>query len=165
MFSKGYPRTRFLNSRWTQTWRLSKRFCLVVQLRKRYCKRNTRTLINKNYLSPALVKKVEQFFENFGNKEFLTAVEKCYKTNVNESFHHVVWSLCPKEQYNCLREYLIALKLTKDTSNDGVWKTYFSFYKMLNLLSQKTWALLKIDKDSIVRSDYWSKLTICKKRH
>ena len=48
----------------------------------------------KNYLARAIVKNKEQVFEKFGDKEFLTAVEKCYTINVNESFH-VVRSMCP----------------------------------------------------------------------
>ena len=45
-------------------------------------------------LAHAIVKNVERVFEKFGDKEFLTAVEKCYRINVNQSFH-VVRSMCP----------------------------------------------------------------------
>ena len=119
----------------------------------------------KNSLTPAIVEKVEPVFETFGDKQFLAAVEKCYTTNANESFHHVVWSMCPKEQYNSPKGFSVALNLLVGIFNDCVRKTHTSSYKMLNppFTENMNESLLKIYKDRIIKSDYRSKLTICQK--
>ena len=113
----------------------------------------------KNPPCPTIVEKVEPIFEKYGDKQFLTAVEKCYTTNANESFHYVVWSMCPKEQYNSPKEFSIALKLSMGIFNDGVWKMYSSFYKILKLLFTKNMneSMLKM---IMIKSDFQSKLTI-----
>ena len=56
-----------------------------------------------NPIVPAIVEKAQPVFEKFGDKQFLSSVEKCYTTNANEAFHHVLWSMCTKEEVlDCL---------------------------------------------------------------
>ena len=77
---------------------------------------------------------MEPVSEKFGDKQFLTAVEKCYTANSTKKFS-------------------IALNLLVDIFNEGVWKMYSSFYKMLNLVFTENinGSLLKIDKDKLFK--------------
>ena len=54
----------------------------------------------KNSLPPAVVAEIQPLFDRLGSKEFLANCEDGKTQNVNESYHHVVWNLAPKEQLN-----------------------------------------------------------------
>ena len=50
---------------------------------------------------------------------FLSAVANCRTQNVNESFHHLVWQLAPKETYTSTNETKCALFLAVSLFSDG----------------------------------------------
>ena len=54
----------------------------------------------KNPLPPAVAAEIQSLFDRLGSKEFLASCEDVKTQNVNESYHHVVWNLAPKEQLN-----------------------------------------------------------------
>ena len=54
----------------------------------------------KNPLPPAVVAEMQPLFDRWGSKEFLVSCKDGKTQNVNESYHHVVWNLAPKEQLN-----------------------------------------------------------------
>ena len=54
----------------------------------------------KNPSPPAVVAEIQPLFDRLGSKEFLASCEDGKTQNVNESYHHVVWNLAPKEQLN-----------------------------------------------------------------
>ena len=54
----------------------------------------------KNPLPPAVFAEIQPLFNRLGSKEFLASCEDDKTQNVNESYHHVVWNLAPKEQLN-----------------------------------------------------------------
>ena len=120
----------------------------------------------KNPLAPAIVEKINPLFQKFGDKQFLSAVEKCYTTNANESFHHVLWNICPKEQYTSPKEFSLSLNLAVGIFNEGITNTYSLFFKMLNLPFTENMkkSLMNVDKKRINESDYKSKLTVRQKR-
>ena len=53
----------------------------------------------KDPLPNAVVEVIKPLFERLGSPIFLSAVANCRTQNVNESFHHLVWQLAPKETY------------------------------------------------------------------
>ena len=52
----------------------------------------------KNPLLPAVVPEIQPLFDLLGGKEFLASCEDGKTQNVNESYHHVVWNLAPRER-------------------------------------------------------------------
>ena len=53
----------------------------------------------KNPLLPAVVPEIQPLFDLLGGKEFLASCEDGKTQNVNESYHHVVLNLAPKERF------------------------------------------------------------------
>ena len=50
-------------------------------------------------LPEAVVKVMQPTFDRLWSEQFLVGCEKCLDQNNNESLHHVVWGMVPKEQY------------------------------------------------------------------
>ena len=63
-----------------------------------------------------IVEVVKTLFEQLGSPSFLSAVANCRTQNVNESFHHLVWQLAPKEIYTSTNETKCALFLFSDSN-------------------------------------------------
>ena len=61
-----------------------------------------------------IVEVVKTLFEQLGSPSFLSAVANCRTQNVNESYHHVVWQLAPKEIYTSTNKTKCALFLFSD---------------------------------------------------
>ena len=53
---------------------------------------------------------------------------KTSKQNVNESYHHVVWNLAPKEQLNSPLEIKLAVEIETLLLNSGMKSTYNSIF-------------------------------------
>ena len=47
----------------------------------------------------AVVNVIKPTFHRLGDKHFLDGCEKCLDQNNNESLHHVIWGMSPKEQF------------------------------------------------------------------
>ena len=73
----------------------------------------------KDPLPNAVVEVIKPLFERLGSPSFLSAVANCCTQNVNESFHHLVWQLAPKETYTSTNETKCALFLAVSLFNDG----------------------------------------------
>ena len=73
----------------------------------------------KDMLPNAVVEVIKPLFERLGSPSFLSAVANCRTQNVNESFHHLVWQLAPKETYTSTNKTKCALFLAVSLFNDG----------------------------------------------
>ena len=62
-----------------------------------------------------------------GSKEFLASCEDSKTQNVDESYHHVVWNLAPKEQLNSPLEIKLAVEIAM-LFNIGIKSTYNSIF-------------------------------------
>ena len=62
-----------------------------------------------------------------GSKEFLASCEDSKTQNVDESYHHVVWNLAPKEQLNSPLEIKLAVEIAT-LFNIGIKSTYNSIF-------------------------------------
>ena len=77
----------------------------------------------KNPLPPAVVAEIQPLFDRLGSKEFLASCEHFKTQNVNESYHHVVLNLAPKEQLNSPLEIKLAAEITTLLLNSGIKST------------------------------------------
>ena len=66
----------------------------------------------KNCLPPAVQNVIEPLFDWLGNPAFLTDCSNALTSNNNESYHHVLWGLAPKEQYPSLQNVSFAVHLS-----------------------------------------------------
>ena len=82
----------------------------------------------KNSLPPAVVAEIQPLFDRLGSKEFLANCEDGKTQNVNESYHHVVWNLAPKEQLNSPLEIKLAVEIATLLFNSGMKSTYNSIF-------------------------------------
>ena len=57
----------------------------------------------KDPIPQAVVEIIKPLFERLGSPSFSAAVENCRTQNVNESFHHLVWQLAPKDTFTFLQ--------------------------------------------------------------
>ena len=85
----------------------------------------------------------------------LEACKDCYTQNPNESLHHVVWGLAPKEQFPSTLENALAMNMGVALFNDGFYATMSKIFQLLNLpcskASKEVW--LNIDRDRAVSQD------------
>lgn len=65
----------------------------------------------KNPFPPAIIEVIKPLFDRLGDANFLAGCERCATQNPNESLHHVIWGLAPKEQYTSPRETGLAVGL------------------------------------------------------
>ena len=63
----------------------------------------------KNPLTPAIVEVIKPVFDRLGDKNFLSGCERYATQNPNESLHHAIWVLAPKQQYTSPRETSLAV--------------------------------------------------------
>ena len=52
----------------------------------------------KSPLAPCIQNIVQPIFEKLGSESFLQGCKNVVTSNVNESFHHLLWNLAPKER-------------------------------------------------------------------
>ena len=79
---------------------------------------------------------------------FLQVVKMSYSKPYNESLHHVIWGLAPKEQYASPRETSLAVGLCCLLFNSGAEVTYSQLLPNigLNVSEEMISAWIKIDK-------------------
>ena len=68
---------------------------------------------------------------------------KCYTQNPNESLHHVIWSMSPKDTYNSPTETSLAVALAVCQFNSGFQYTVENMFQLLGMTPtaaiQKRW--------------------------
>lgn len=120
----------------------------------------------KDPLPPAVVKVIQPVFDRLGNKAFLVGSEKCLTQNTNESLHHVIWGMSPKEQYTSQHEAKLAVALGVMIFNNGIKSTMEKLMARLTLDVKpemvSTWE--EIDGHRIATSDYKASSPVKKRR-
>ena len=100
----------------------------------------------KNPLPVAVVKAIQPIFEKLGDPTFLAGCEGALTQNVNESLHHAIWSLAPKDQYTSASETSLAIKLGTIIFNDGLAPLLKSLLPMIGMqvgnASEAAWIAL-----------------------
>lgn len=119
----------------------------------------------KDPLPEAVVKVVQPVFDRLGSEQFLVGFEECLDQNRNESWHHVVWSMAPKEQFTSQQEVSVAVSLSVLLFNSGIESTMTKFLPAMNMTvngsMRSKWR--EIDGERIRSSDYKS-IQVVKKR-
>ena len=59
--------------------------------------------------------------------------QKALTQNANESLHHLIWSLAPKEQFNSNAEVSLAIKLAVMRFNRGLSVTFHRLFQNLGI--------------------------------
>jgi hypothetical protein len=54
----------------------------------------------KHPLAPAVVTVLKPVFDDLSRSTLLAGCVNCYTQNQNESFHHLLWSILPKDQFH-----------------------------------------------------------------
>ncbi|KAK3749152.1 hypothetical protein QZH41_009828, partial [Actinostola sp. cb2023] len=119
-----------------------------------------------NLLPPTVVEVIQPLFDRLGDEAFLVGCEKCYTQNNNESLHHVIWGMAPKDAYNSPYEIDVAITLGVLQFNHGFTHTYKELLTRLELdiPSQMHASWEKIDADRIYQAAYRSSDKIMTKR-
>ncbi len=74
---------------------------------------------NARVLPHHVLEEMKPVFENLTSSELLSRCTHGGTQNVNESFHHIIWSLCPKEVFVGWRRLDIAVRSAIMQYNDG----------------------------------------------
>ena len=56
----------------------------------------------KNPITPAIREIIQPIFQKLGDEKFLIGCKNLATSNPNESFHHILWSMVPKEQFKLI---------------------------------------------------------------
>ena len=103
-----------------------------------------------------MVEVIQPLFDRLGDERLLAGCEKCYTQNANESLHHVVWSMAPKEQYNSPQEISTAISLGVLQYNRGFKRTYADLLEGVQVVVNEemvnTWQ--EIDNERIRQNNY-----------
>jgi hypothetical protein len=120
----------------------------------------------KNPFTPAIVEVIKPVFDRLGDANFLAGCEKCATQNPNESLHHVIWGLAPKEQYTSPRETSLAVSLGCLLFNSGMEVTYSQLLPKIGLNVDdnmvKEWN--KVDKKRLCAAEYKEKSAVKNRR-
>ena len=110
----------------------------------------------KDPIPPAIQEIITPLFKKLGNERFLEGCKNVLTSNPNESFHHVLWSLAPKEQYTSSKEIKLAMNLAVCLYNSGFYSTYVQMINTCGLKSSKVSRNLfkVIDQTRIANADY-----------
>ena len=112
----------------------------------------------KDPLPEAVVKVIQPTFDRLGSEEFLVGRERCLDQNNNESLHHVVWGMAPKEQYTTQQETSLAVSMGVLLFNNGLNDTVHKLLESMDIPVHpdmlKQWE--QIDSKRIAGSDYKS---------
>ena len=104
----------------------------------------------KNPFRNAVIEKLEPVFKRLSDVAFLEGVKYCYTQNPNESLHHVIWSLAPKETYNSPHETSLAINLGVRVFNNGFHYTLSNMMKKLGLnilpSMEHIWKMVDIER-------------------
>ena len=120
----------------------------------------------KNPLPEAVVSVMKPLFDRLGDEAFLAGCENCYSQNVNESLHHVIWGMAPKDAYSSPQEVSTAISLGVLQFNRGFHNTYAELLPALGVEVKpgmlEMWS--KIDGDRLYQASYRSSTEIKTKR-
>ena len=108
----------------------------------------------ENLLPPAVKGIMQPIFNDLSNTELLKGCVNLQTQNQNESFHHLLWSIIPKDQYQSPQVMKLGVNLAVLLFNTGYNHTITKLYTALGLSisSNARMSLCKIDKDRIVSS-------------
>ena len=116
----------------------------------------------KNPLPQAVVNVIQPVFDRLGDEQFLVGCEKCLTQNANESLHHVIWSIAPKEQFTSQQENKLAISLGVMIFNNGFEVTLTDLMNRLSIpvtsSMKATWQT--IDKERVNSCDYKMKKAV-----
>ena len=106
----------------------------------------------KNCLPPAVQNVIEPLFDWLGNPAFLTDCSNALTSNNNESYHHVLWGLAPKEQYTSSQNVSFAVHLSVCLFTSGFLWLYS---RLMDKCGMPYWSCFyKIDKRRINNTEY-----------
>ena len=87
----------------------------------------------KNALPTAVVDFIKQVFTSLSSLSLLQKTQWALTQNANESLHHVIWSLAPKDQYNSNAEVSLAINLAVMRFNTGLLDAYQHLFKDMEI--------------------------------
>lgn len=120
----------------------------------------------KNPFTPAIIEVVKPVFDRLGNEQFLVGCEKGFTENANESLHHIIWSMAPKDSYHSPQEISIAIHLGVMQYNSGINKTLAALLQALDVIPslymRTSWG--SFDEERVYLSDYKSSQKVKKHR-
>ena len=87
----------------------------------------------KNALRPAVRQVMLPLFDRLSSVPFLEGCKECYTQNPNESLHHIIWSMSPKECYNSPHETSLAISLGVCQFNNGFVYTMTKMFEQLDI--------------------------------
>ncbi|XP_070579632.1 uncharacterized protein [Ptychodera flava] len=100
----------------------------------------------KNPLPAAVLNAVQPVIDRLSNPALLEGAKMCYTQNANESLHHVLWSVLPKEQNHGLMEINLGSNLAVAHFNSGVEQFNKALFEAtgleVNPVSQSLWLSL-----------------------
>ena len=102
----------------------------------------------------------------FADKNFLAGCESCSTQNANETFHHVIWGVAPKDQFTSQVENSIAVNLGVLLFNWAVEVTYSQLLPMLDVPVSESMlkALRIIHNKRIYGAEYNDRSTVKERR-
>lgn len=121
-----------------------------------------------NPLSPAIVERITPIFRDLANLSLLENCTKCMTQNANESLHHLIWGLVPKDQYNSPDKVHLGVHLGILFFNQGRLQSILDMFNMDGslTLSQRSHLILQgIDTKRIVDVEYQQSKERKEKRH
>lgn len=110
----------------------------------------------KNPFGDALYSVLLPIFQRLADPAALEACKMGYTQNANESLHHVLWAIAPKEQFTSSHENELALCMAVCIFNDGFLHTMKTFYEKLGLdISRRSLEIWEdIDAQRIASAEY-----------
>ena len=107
-------------------------------------------------LSPAIVGAIMPIFQDLSDIGLLSSCSRAMTQNQNESLHHVIWSLVPKEQYNSTTEVELAIHLVVLYFNIGRAAANREIFGRLELplVPHAMVVFQSVDKDRVYRAQH-----------
>lgn len=120
----------------------------------------------KDPLPQAIVDVVQPTFDRLGDEQFLAGCENCLDQNNNESLHHMIWGMSPKEQFTSQQEASLSVSLGVLVFNNGMNNTLSKLLPMVNMQVEPAMHLgwERIDNKRISSSDYKTQSSVKKRR-
>lgn len=101
---------------------------------------------------------ISPVFDKLGNEKFLESCKNILSSNPNESFHHLLWGLAPKEIFNSSQEVNLAIQMSVCIYNSGFLWTYKKLLEECEIeISNTSLSVFRqIDTVRIKSADYQS---------
>ena len=87
----------------------------------------------KYLVADSIAKVVTPIFKRLADEAFLEGCKNVSNQNANESFNNVLWSFCPKEQFNSPLTTSLAISLAICVYNSGLQYTFTNLLKKRSL--------------------------------